>query len=321
MKVNNNNKLILGESPLVEALNRQVAIVSATNVTVLLHGETGTGKEMFANAIQKNSPRANKPFIMVNCALLPEALVESEIFGHRKGSFTGAVSDKQGLFEAADGGTLFLDEINSLSLNVQAKILRFIESGEFLPIGARAVSQVDVRVIAATNADLEEMVEAGLFRKDLFYRLNVVQLKLPALRERKTDIPLLAQHFLDYFAEINHLNSTKFTNSALDAMHEYHWPGNIRELRNVCERVSILFPGKSVAAKNLPADIINKAQNRPQTFLKLPEDGISLEFLESTYIEQALNRTRFNKAKSAKLLGISRDALVYRMNKYNIVYA
>jgi len=289
----NNKKLILGKSPVVDALNRQVAIISATDVTVLLHGETGTGKEMFANAIQKNSPRANKPFIMVNCALLPEALVESEIFGHRKGSFTGAVSDKQGLFEAADGGTLFLDEINSLSLSVQAKILRFIESGEYLPIGARAVSQVNVRVIAATNADLGEMVEAGLFRKDLFYRLNVVQLKLPALRERITDIPLLAEHFLNYFAEMNNLNPTKFTNAALEAMHEYHWPGNIRELKNVCERVSILFPGKSVAAKNLPAEITKQCKDTPQTFLELPEDGISLEFLESTYIEQALNRTSF----------------------------
>lgn len=317
----NNKKIIIGESPIVDELCRKVAIVSSTDVTVLLHGETGTGKEMFTNAIQQNSSRANKPFIMVNCALLPEALVESEIFGHRKGSFTGAVSDKQGLFEAADGGTLFLDEINSLSLNVQAKILRFIDFGEFLPIGARAVSQVDVRVIAATNADLYEMVEAGLFRKDLFYRLNVVQLKLPALRERKTDIPLLAQHFLDYFAEINQLNPAKFTNSALNALHEYHWPGNIRELRNLCERVSILFPGKSVAAHNLPADITTRMIDSPQTSLQLPEDGISLEFLESTYIQQALNRTRFNKAKSAKLLGISRDALLYRMKKYNIVYA
>jgi DNA-binding NtrC family response regulator len=176
-------------------------------------------------------------------------------------------------------------------------------------------------VIAATNADLEEMVEEGLFRKDLFYRLNVVQLQLPALRDRKSDIPLLAEHFLDYFADINNLNPTKFTNSALDAMHDYHWPGNVRELRNVCERVSILFPGKSVGAKNLPTDITTRTKDSPQTFLQLPEDGISLEFLESTYIEQALNRTRFNKAKSAKLLGISRDALVYRMNKYNIVYA
>lgn len=308
---------IIGQSPQLESLIRSAQVVSATDVTVLIKGETGTGKEVLANAIQKNSPRANKAFITLNCAALPESLVESEIFGHKKGAFTGALADKQGLFEAADGGTLFLDEINSLPLTVQSKLLRFLENGECLPIGASKPVKLDVRIIAATNADLNSMIENGEFRRDLYFRLNVVPLELPALHQRREDIDLLAKHFFNLFAQSHELKAPSLSKSSEKLLRGYKWPGNIRELRNLCERLCILLPGKLIEPENLPREFSLIDDTSNNDFI-LPESGLQLDALEADMIYQALSRTNGNRSKSARLLGISRDTLLYRMQKHGL---
>ena len=308
---------IIGQSPALDSLVRSAKMVAATNVTVLLTGETGTGKEVFANAIQKSSNRADKAFISLNCAALPESLIESELFGHRKGSFTGASSSTQGLFQAADGGTLFLDEINSLPVSIQAKLLRFLESGECLAVGEIKPYNVDVRVIAATNSDLSKLVVAGEFRQDLYYRLNVVPLELPPLVQRSEDIEHLIAHFLRMMAETHSLSAPKFSKQAIRVLKDYAWPGNIRELRNLCERLSILLAGRIIEPENLPHEFLAySAMPKPVEFFTLPERGIQLDSLEANLIHQALNRTKGNRSKSAKLLGVSRDTLLYRMQKH-----
>ena len=315
--VNNFNSLI-GKAPALESLIRSAQVVAATDVTVLIKGETGTGKEVLATSIQKNSARANKPFISLNCAALPESLVESEIFGHKKGAFTGAVSDKQGLFEAAHGGTLFLDEINSLPMAVQSKLLRFLENGECLPIGANKPHKLDVRVIAATNADLNQLIANGEFRSDLYFRLNVVPLELPALKQRREDIEQLAQHFFNLFADTHSLSAPSLSKATEKALSAYAWPGNVRELRNLCERLSILLPGKIIEPENLPREFSISQQPAQENGFVLPEFGLQLEALEADMILQALNRTKGNRSKSARLLGISRDTLLYRMQKHGL---
>ncbi|HEY8035596.1 MAG TPA: sigma-54 dependent transcriptional regulator [Methylobacter sp.] len=310
---------IIGQSPALDSLIRSARIVAATDVTVLLKGETGTGKEVLATAIQQASARANKAFITLNCAALPESLIESELFGHKKGSFTGATADKQGLFQAADGGTLFLDEINSLPLSIQAKLLRFLESGECLAVGEVKPYKVDVRVISATNTDLNKQIEAGEFRSDLYFRLNVVPLELPPLAQRTEDIEPLIKHFLAFFENAHALTAPKFSKQALKALKAYSWPGNIRELRNVCERLSILLAGKIIEPENLPSEFtaqkISNATPATANFT-LPETGLKLDTLEADLINQALSRTNGNRSKSARLLGISRDTLLYRMQKH-----
>lgn len=309
---------IIGQSPALEALIRSARLVASTDVTVLLKGETGTGKEILATAIQKQSPRANKPFITLNCAALPESLIESELFGHKKGAFTGAIASTQGLLTAADGGTLFLDEVNSLPLSIQAKLLRFLESGECLAVGDTQSYKVDVRIIAATNTDILQQIDAGEFRRDLYYRLNVVPLELPPLSQRTEDIELLIKHFLSLFAETYSITPPKFSKAALKMLKAYSWQGNIRELRNLCERLSILLAGKIIEPENLPAEFI-RVQSFPKiTEFTLPEDGLRLDALEADLIHQALNRTQGNRSKSAKLLGLSRDTLIYRMQKHGV---
>jgi DNA-binding NtrC family response regulator len=315
--VNNFNSLI-GRAPALESLIRSAQVVAATDVTVLIKGETGTGKEVLATAIQKNSTRANKPFITLNCAALPESLVESEIFGHKKGAFTGAITDKQGLFEAAHGGTLFLDEINSLPLAVQSKLLRFLENGECMPVGANKAQKLDVRVIAATNADLNQLIANGEFRRDLYFRLNVVPLELPALHQRREDIEQLAQHFFKMFAELHSLSAPSLSKATEKVLRAYAWPGNVRELRNLCERLSILLPGKIIEPENLPREFSISQQPAQDNSFILPEFGLQLEALEADMIMQALNRTKGNRSKSARLLGISRDTLLYRMQKHGL---
>lgn len=311
-------KSIIGQSPALDSLIRSARMVAATDVTVLLKGETGTGKEVFANAIQKESGRANKAFITLNCAALPESLIESELFGHRKGSFTGATHNTQGLFQAADGGTLFLDEINSLPVSIQAKLLRFLESGECLSVGDIKPYNVDVRIIAATNSDLDKQVAAGEFRQDLYYRLNVVPLELPPLAQRTEDIEHLIMHFLAMMARTHSIAAPKFSKQALKTLKVYPWPGNIRELRNLCERLSILLAGKTIEPENLPHEFVTHAgMPKPVDFI-LPERGIQLDSLEAHLIHQALNRTNGNRSKSAKLLGLSRDTLLYRMQKHGL---
>ncbi|MFA5982759.1 MAG: sigma 54-interacting transcriptional regulator [Methylococcaceae bacterium] len=309
---------IIGQSPALESLIRNAKIVAATDVTVLIKGETGTGKEILASAIQKASPRANKTFITLNCAALPESLVESELFGHKKGSFTGANHDKQGLFQAADGGTIFLDEINSLPLSIQAKLLRFLESGECLAIGDTKPYHVNVRIISATNTDIKAQIEVGEFRQDLFFRLNVIPLELPPLTQRTEDIEHLITYFLNYFAGIHSINSPKFSKQSLKILKSYTWPGNIRELRNLCERLSILLAGKVIEPENLPREFSAYSHSTKQINFTLPETGLQLDSLEADLILQALSRTNGNRSKSAKLLGISRDTLLYRMQKHKL---
>lgn len=309
---------IIGQSPALDSLIRSARLVASTDVTVLLKGETGTGKEILATAIQKQSPRANKAFITLNCAALPESLIESELFGHRKGAFTGAISNTQGLLQAADGGTLFLDEINSLPIAIQAKLLRFLESGECLAVGDVNPYKVDVRVIAATNADINQQIDAGEFRRDLYYRLNVVPLELPSLAQRTDDIEHLIKHFLALFADTYSVATPKFSKPALKILKAYTWPGNIRELRNLCERLSILLAGKTIEPENLPLEFIRAGNSSETTGFTLPETGLQLDELEANLIHQALNRTQGNRSKSARLLGLSRDTLIYRMQKHGV---
>ncbi|MDO9162418.1 MAG: sigma-54 dependent transcriptional regulator [Methylococcaceae bacterium] len=309
---------IIGQSPALDSLIRSARIVATTDVTVLLKGETGTGKEVFAKAIQKSSARSDKPFITVNCAALPEGLIESELFGHKKGAFTGASSSTQGLLQAADGGTLFLDEINSLPLGVQAKFLRFLDSGECLVVGETKPIKVNVRVIAATNSDLTKQIGQGDFRQDLYFRLNVVPLELPPLSQRTEDIEPLAVHFLNLFAKAHSIDVPKLSKATLKVLKQYKWPGNIRELRNLCERLSVLLAGKVIEPENLPAEFsVTVTGQLPEggDFI-LPAEGVQLDSLEADLISQALQRTNGNRAKTAKLLGISRDTLLYRMQKH-----
>jgi DNA-binding NtrC family response regulator len=307
---------IIGQSPALDSLIRSARIAAATDVTILLKGETGTGKEVLASAIQQASPRASQPYITLNCAALPETLIESELFGHRKGAFTGASSNAQGLLQAADGGTLFLDEINSLPVSIQAKLLRFLDSGECLAVGDTKPYKVNVRIIAATNADLSEQINAGGFRQDLYFRLNVVPLELPPLSQRTEDIEHLIKHFLDLFEKTYNMTPPQFSKLAIKALKAYHWPGNVRELRNLCERLCILLAGRTIEPENLPLEISQIRSSRKATGFTLPETGLQLDSLEADLIHQALNRTNGNRSKSARLLGLSRDTLLYRMQKH-----
>ncbi len=307
---------LIGQSPTLDSLIRSAKIVAATDVTVLIKGETGTGKEVLATAIQQASPRAHKAFITLNCAALPESLIESELFGHKKGSFTGASSNKQGLFQAAHGGTLFLDEINSLPVSIQAKLLRFLESGECLAVGETRPHKVDVRIMAATNSDLTRQIADGEFRRDLYFRLNVVPIELPPLAHRIEDIEHLTRHFLNMFAAMHAINPPSFSKQSLKVLKNYHWPGNIRELRNLCERLSILLAGRIIEPENLPIELITHSCAAKFKDFRLPETGLHLDLLEADLIHQALSRTSGNRSQSAKLLGISRDTLLYRMQKH-----
>ena len=308
---------IIGHSPALESVIRTAQIAAAADVHILIEGETGTGKELMAHALQQSSKRADKSFIIINCAALPAELVESLLFGHEKGAFTGAHETKQGYAQKAKGGTLFLDEIGELPLSLQAKLLRFVENGECQRVGSHETEIVDVRIIAATNHNLLQMVDEGKFRQDLFYRLSVVTLHLPNLRERRRDIPELARHFLQQAALRNHAEPCTLSQDTLTQFKHYAWPGNIRELKNVCEHVSALFPGEIINKENLPLDI---RQCKPSSIsgYTLPEHGINMESLEIDLIKQALNYSDGNKSRAAKLLGLSRDAFLYRLKKYKL---
>lgn len=296
-------------------------LVSVTDVSVLLLGETGTGKELLAGLIHRTSRRSDRPLVSVNCAALPDALVESELFGHRKGAFTGADRDYAGRISAADRGTLFLDEIGELPWAVQAKLLRFLESGECQPVGHSSPKRVDVRLIAATHQDLEANVRAGRFRADLYYRLNVVPLTLPRLCERTGDIPSLVRHLSDALAARYGLAAPTYGKEAMAAFKRYPWPGNVRELRNVCERLLVLLPGQRVVLANLPREIRDYAPaagGTPLGEFRFPDNGIRLDELERQMIAQALARTGGNRSRAARLLGLTRDTLIYRMKKHAI---
>jgi transcriptional regulator with GAF, ATPase, and Fis domain len=313
------NQRIIGESPELLATLRAAAITAATDVTTLIQGESGSGKELLAHKIHRQSRRHDAEFVTINCAALPENLAESELFGHRKGAFTGAISDQVGRVQAANGGTLFLDEVGELPLSIQAKVLRFLESGECQPVGQPRIESVDARIIAATNRDLYAAVQAGTFREDLYYRLNVVPLQLPSLRERGKDIELLVSRLTSLLAIQHRLDVPRYNIAALEAMRAYSWPGNVRELRNVCERMLILFSGKTVHAENLPAEIRTREAQADSSGFALPDSGIQLEQLEVSMIQQALDKTRGNQSKAARLLGLTRGTLLYRMKKYALV--
>ena len=300
----------------MEAVLRSAHLIAQTDASVLITGESGTGKELVAQAMHAASSRHKRPLITVNCAALPETLAESLLFGHRKGAFTGADNTHAGLIGAADGGTLFLDEIGELPLALQAKLLRFLESGEVLPLGETQTKRVNVRVFAATHRDLYAMSARGEFRQDLFYRLNIIPVELPALRERREDIALLANHFLRHFATQHQLPLARFDKAALKQLQQGHWAGNVRELRNVCERLSILLAGRDIGSSNLPSTLQTNAPTLTNNPFHLPDNGVNLDDLERDLLTQALTRTHNNKSHAARLLGISRDALNYRLKKY-----
>jgi transcriptional regulator with PAS, ATPase and Fis domain len=262
----------------------------------------------------------DRPFVTINCAALPEALAESELFGHKKGSFTGATGNQLGRLQAANGGTVFLDEVDSLPISLQAKLLRFLETGEIQPVGETSTQHVDVRIIAATNANLQDRISRGEFRRDLYYRLNVVPLEIPPLRERIGDVQVLLQHFIIQFTRDHGLPKVNVSKQALSKLMAYPWPGNVRELRNVCERLCILLAGRTIDENSLPPEIVSRMPpaSSASSEIELPERGINLEQVEIDLIRQALQRTNGNRSRSAKLLGISRDTLLYRMQKYGI---
>jgi DNA-binding NtrC family response regulator len=314
----NHNESLIGNSPELLAVLRAARLVAMTDAPVLIQGESGTGKDLLAARLHRDSARRGAPLITVNCAALPEALAESLLYGHRKGAFTGASADHDGYVVRASGGTLFLDEIGELPPAVQAKLLRFLESGECQPVGQTQAIRADVRVIAATNRDLAAEVAAGRFRQDLFYRLNVVPLALPPLRERREDIPALLDHHSAQVARRYGLDTPRFDRTAVQALRGYAWPGNVRELRNLCERLVILCGGRDIALDNLPLEIRQPAAAAQRGGFQLPPDGVRLDEIEVNLIRQALAHTEGNRSRAARLLGLTRDTLLYRLKKYAI---
>lgn len=307
---------IVAQSKIMQEIIALIERVAHSNASVLITGESGTGKEVAAVAIHQNSPRQNKPFIPVNCAALPEQLLESELFGHERGAFTGATARKLGRFELADNGTIFLDEIAEMSLNMQAKLLRVLQEKTFERVGGTETLSVDVRVIAATNRQLDDAIKKGLFREDLFYRLNVIHIHLPPLRERREDIPLLAKHFIQKYGTTYHVE--KISPEAMELLCSYHWPGNVRELQNVIERSAIICRGSEIRPEHLPRELYVPQQSSGDVVIDFPDGGISLEELEKELILKALEKSGGNQTKAAQLLGITRSALLYRSQKYDI---
>ncbi len=308
---------IIGESVPMKALRQQLSLMAGTNGRVLIYGESGTGKELVAHAIHAHSPRASEAFVEVNCAAIPEDLIESELFGHRQGSFAGAPSDKVGKLQKADGGTLFLDEVGDMSLKTQAKVLRALEDQRFEPVGASEWIQVDARVIASTNKNLEEEIERGNFREDLFYRLNVIPFQVPPLRERIEDVPLLADHFLKEFTTSYGRKAKELTPEAYRVLMEYRWPGNVRELRNLMERIVIMNPQVRVDARHIPLNPARRAVfDQPiDRFGTLQEVR---EAAEREYILKKLDEARGNVTRTAELLGLERSNLYRKMKTLGI---
>jgi len=311
---------IIGNGPAMTALLETVSQVAPSEATVLITGQSGTGKELVAGAIHHNSPRRDGPFVKINCAAISENLLESEMFGHEKGAFTGADRRKEGRFVQADNGSLFLDEISEMPLGMQVKLLRVLQERELTRVGGEAVIKVDVRVIAATNQNLEEMVAAGEFRQDLYYRLNVVELNVPPLVHRREDIPLLAQSFLDNFAERNHKQIKGFSPQAMDVLVRYDWPGNVRELMNAIERAVVLARDSYLDTGDLPVKSQSTGETPaaacPPSFI--PEN-MPLEEVEKVSILQTLKAVGGNKSEAARRLGITRKTLHKKLKKYGVM--
>jgi len=306
---------IIGNSKEMQAVYDLIFQVAKTNTTVLIRGESGTGKELVANAIHYNSLRASKPFIKVNCAALPETIVESELFGHEKGAFTGALGQRKGRFELANGGSIFLDEVGDLSPATQIKLLRVLQEKEFERVGGINTIKVDVRIIAATNRNLEALVEEGKFRHDLYYRLNVFPIHLPPLRERKTDILLLADHFVEKYSKANNKNIRRISTPAIDMLMSYHWPGNVRELENCIERAVILSNDDVIHGHHLPPTLQTAEATGTTTKGTLQE---MLDNMEREFILDALKSARGNQTKAAQILGITERVMGLRVKKYGI---
>ena len=307
---------IIGDSVPMKALRQQMELMAATNGRVLIYGESGTGKELVAHAIHAMSQRESEAFVEVNCAAIPEELIESELFGHIKGSFTGAHESKIGKFRKADAGTLFLDEVGDMSLRTQAKVLRALEEQRFEAVGASEWTQVDVRVIAATNKVLEQEIERGNFREDLFYRLNVIPFHVPPLRDRVEDVPLLADYFLREFTLAYGRKPKELTPAAYEVLQEHHWPGNVRELRNLIERIVILNPQTRVDARHIPLQTTRRtAAERAERFGSLQEVR---EAVEREYIIKKLEETNGNVTRTAELLGLERSNLYRKMKTLGI---
>jgi len=306
---------VIGASEKLREVLDLAGRAAGSDATVLVTGESGTGKELLAKGIHYTSERREGSFVAVNCAAIPETLIETELFGHVKGAFTGAVRDKEGKFELASGGTLFLDEIGDLRVDLQAKILRSLQERSVDRVGGGRPVAVDVRVIAATNKDLERAVKAGAFREDLYYRLSVVTLHMPPLRERREDIPLLAEFFARKFAKGS---AVSITDDAMAALAAYGWPGNVRELENVIERASVLKRGSEITAGDLPEKITGRTGGVSDIILNLPEEGLSLEELEKDLIIRALEKHKGNQTRAAEYLRITRPTLIYRMEKYGL---
>jgi Nif-specific regulatory protein len=306
---------LVGTSGPMRQVYEQIAQVARTNTTVLLRGESGTGKELIAHALHYNSPRAKKPFVKVSCAALPQDLIESELFGYEKGAFTGAHTSKKGRFEVADGGTLFLDEIGELNLTTQVKLLRALQEREFERLGGTETIRANIRLIAATNKDLEKAITAGEFREDLYYRLNVFSIFVPPLRERKPDVLLLADYFLEKFSREHGKQEKRISTPAIDMLSSYHWPGNVRELANVIERAVVVCDAQVVHAHHLPPTLQTAEASGTGQTTTLRD---SLEAFEKDALQDALKSARGNRAKAARLLSTTERIFNYRVRKYGI---
>ena len=304
---------IVGKSPKMQQIYEVIDRISSGSPTVLIQGESGTGKELVANVIHQNSVRKDRPFVPVNCGAIAEGLLESELFGHVKGAFTGAVKDTIGLFKAADGGTIFLDEIAEVPPSLQVKLLRVLQEKKIKPVGDPQEGEVDVRVISATNVDLEKAISNGSFRQDLFYRLNVISLRMPALREIKDDIPHLVSHFLKKYSKESHRQVTRITPNAMELLIRYDWPGNVRQLENIIERAFALGSGDIIRTDDLPPEVreLKKTPISDNSMLNLVEN-------EKMLISRALEKANGNKSEAAKLLGINTTTVYRKMEKYRL---
>jgi len=316
LRFNLNN--LLGRDVKMQKVFNLIETVAGTEATVLIHGESGTGKTMVARCIHHNSPRRNAPLVEISCGALPENLLESELFGHVKGSFTGAVATKAGKFEAAKGGTIFLDEVDVLPLLLQVKLLRVLQDRRFEKVGSNETITADVRVIAAANQDLEALIEHGNFRRDLYYRLNVVPVYLPPLHERVGDIPILAENFVGKYAERNHKDVVGISEQAVERMCRYSWPGNVRELENAIERAIILSKGQHLTLEDFP-DALQDDSKAEQDVANIGSLKEELEVAERRIVEAALKRNNSNRHKTAAMLGINRTTLYHKMKKYGWV--
>jgi DNA-binding NtrC family response regulator len=308
---------IVGRSPRMQEVVEILKRVSSSPATVMIRGESGTGKELVARAIHYNSPRKSRPFTALNCAAIPENLFESELFGHEPGAFTGAASRREGLVEMSNGGTLFLDEIGDMPMTMQSKLLRVLQSREVRRVGGKETFKVDVRILSATNKDLEQEVEQGNFREDLYYRLNVVFIELPALRERSEDIPVLVEHFLHKYNTEFGKRIREIRPDALQALVDYRWPGNVRQLEAVIERAILLNDGDVITQRDI-GRLLHSRKPEGRTLFDLPEDGLDLEKLEKELILKAMKRTGGVATKAAKLLNMNYKALLYRLEKFGI---